>query len=664
MAMRIRYALLALLSLLTQPLAAQSPHELNPNVPLTPKPHVAAPVHSTVAPVPPATLSKADVDAWLDGFLPYALDQGDIAGAVVVVVKDGQVLTERGFGYADMKTRRRVDPVTTTFRPGSISKLFTWTAVMQQVQAGKLNLDRDINDYLDFKIPAAFGKPITLRNLMTHTGGFEETARNLLVFDPKQNRPLGEILKRWTPGRIYAPGTMPAYSNYGCALAGYIVQRVSGERFEDYVQHHIFAPLNMTHSTFEQPLPAGWSANAAVQYQQASQDAKGFEIIGLSPAGALSASGDDMARFMIAHLGSGPPLLSAQTEALMRAPANTPIPGLPPMALGFYHEDRNGLTIIGHGGDTQFMHSDLHLFLDKGVGLFMSFNSAGKAGSAHVVRQALFDNFVDRYFPSSAAALPTVATAHAHGAAMAGHYISSRAAQRTLMRAFIMLGGTSVALNPDDTITVAALTNPAGVPKKWREIGPWLWQEVGGTDRLGARVQDGHVQYFAPSGFAPIIEFVPAPASMNMGWIGPVAGIAFAILLLTALAWPIVAITRRRYKYDAGLTGRPLQLYRATRATAWLLLVFWVGWLLLVSKMGADVSALDGRLDGWMRLMQIVLLVAIVGTVLAIWNAVTVWQRPGRHRFATVCSILVALAAVFLIWLAMDARLLTASLNF
>lgn len=614
--------------------------------------------------MPAAELTKVDVDAWLDGFLPYALDQGDIAGAVVVVVKDGQMLTERGFGYADVKAHKRVDPEVTTFRPGSISKLFTWTAVMQQVQAGKLDLDRDINDYLDFRIPEKFGKPITLRNLMTHTGGFEETARNLLVFDQKQNRPLGEILKRWVPGRIYAPGTMPAYSNYGCALAGYIVQRVSGEPFEQYVQQHIFAPLSMRHSTFMQPLPAGWSANASQQYQQASQDAKRFEIIGLSPAGALSASGGDMGRFMIAHLGSGPPLLSPQIEAMMRAAGKPPIPGLPAMALGFYHEDRDGLNIIGHGGDTQFMHSDLHLFLDRGVGLFMSFNSAGKDASAHVVRQALFDAFVQRYFPSNSPPLPTASTAHEHGAMMAGHYISSRAAKATLMRAFVMLGGTSVVLNADDTITVGSLTNAAGIPKKWREVGPWLWQEVGGDDRLGARVQDGRVLYFAPSGFAPIIEFVPAPFSMNMGWIGPVAGVALLIMLLTALAWPIVAFTRRRYNYDPGIIGRPLQLYRAARATAWALVVFWVGWVLLVSRMGADVASLDGRLDGWMRLLQVLMLLAIVGTVLTIWNAVTVWQRPGRHRFATGWSILICASAVFLVWLAIDARLLTPSLNF
>ena len=124
-----------------------------------------------------AALNRADVEAWLDGFMPYALERGDIAGAVVVVVKDGQVLLQKGYGYADVAKRTPVDPETTLFRPGSVSKLFTWTAVMQLVEQGKLDLDADVNEYLDFEIPARDGKPVTLRQIMTHTAGLEETAR-------------------------------------------------------------------------------------------------------------------------------------------------------------------------------------------------------------------------------------------------------------------------------------------------------------------------------------------------------------------------------------------------------------------------------------------------------------------------------------------------------
>ena len=138
---------------LSIPAAGQSPAQLQP---AKTNAVVLTSASSPATAVAAHELTKADVDSWLDGFLPYALKAGGIPGAVVVVVKDGQPLTMRGFGYSDVARRKRrpVDPEQTLFRPGSVSKLFTWTSVMQLVQAGKLNLDTDVNQYLDFKIPA------------------------------------------------------------------------------------------------------------------------------------------------------------------------------------------------------------------------------------------------------------------------------------------------------------------------------------------------------------------------------------------------------------------------------------------------------------------------------------------------------------------------------
>ena len=149
-------------------------------------------------------------------------------GAVVAVVKDGKIVTERGYGYSDVEKRTPVDPKLTLFRPGSVSKLITWTAVMQLVEQGKIDLDADVNRYLDFKIPPRDGKPVTMRNLMQHTAGFEEQAKGIMSEDPKAPR-FEALLKQWVPQRVFAPGSTPAYSNYGASLAGYIVQRVSGE---------------------------------------------------------------------------------------------------------------------------------------------------------------------------------------------------------------------------------------------------------------------------------------------------------------------------------------------------------------------------------------------------------------------------------------------------
>jgi CubicO group peptidase (beta-lactamase class C family) len=661
--MRLMKWAIAAAAALAIPAAGQSPAQLQPvNTQKAVLPTSAVPATSAAGQVS-HELTKADVDAWLEGYMPYALKAGGIPGAVVVVVKDGQPLTMRGFGYSDLKTQKPVDPELTLFRPGSVSKLFTWTAVMQLVQAGKLDLDKDVNTYLDFKIPPRDGKPVTLRNIMTHTAGFAETAKYLIDFGDKKPDALGKILGRWVPDRIYGPGEMPAYSNYAASVAGYIVERVSGEPFDTYVQNHIFAPAGMTHSTFDQPLPANLKPLLSKGYKPGTSDPQPYEVIGMAPAGALSSSGADMGRFMIAHLNHT--LLNPATAQQMYANANKPYSALPAMALGFYHEDRNGLNIVGHGGDTVFFHSDLHLFLDKNVGLYISMNSIGKAGAAHSLREELLQEFADRYFPAPAENLPTASTAKQHGQAMSGHYVSSRAGGFNFLRLAALLGQTTASLDKDNNLVVSSITDLSGSPRKWREVGPWVWQEVNGADKLEA-VPDGKggIKMFSITPYAPIIEFLPAPASLNAGWIFPVGGIALLVLLIAALGWPVVALVRRKYKYQSDVSGRALQLHRATRATAWLYIAIALGWFLVLTAVNKDLGALNGGLDIWMRLLQVLLVVAIVGTLVAIWNAVTIARGPGRRWVAVIWAVLIALSAVFFAWLCIDLGLLTAALNY
>ena len=230
--------------------------------PIAPKTPVAAPPAQpqAAAPVPGIAvqahpLTPDDLQAFFDGVFPLQLERSDIAGATVLVMKDGNVIFQKGYGFADVKTRKPVDPANTMFRIASISKLFTWISVMQLVEQGKLDLDTDVNRYLDFQIKPAFQKPITLRNLMTHTGGFEEVLNDIIILDAKKVPSLRDYLIANQPRRLFPPGQVPAYSNYGVSLASYIVQRASGEPFAQYVQEHIFAPLKMTHSSFYQPVP-------------------------------------------------------------------------------------------------------------------------------------------------------------------------------------------------------------------------------------------------------------------------------------------------------------------------------------------------------------------------------------------------------------------------
>jgi CubicO group peptidase (beta-lactamase class C family) len=623
----------------------------------------AAPAEGTGAPA----LTKADVDVWLDGLIPYGLSVGDVAGAVVVVVKDGQVLTQRGFGLADVKSRRPVDPERTLFRPGSVSKLFTWTAVMQLVEAGKLDLDADVNAYLDFKIPPREGAPITLRNLMTHTPGLGEYVKGMFVIDPKRVRPLGEHLARWTPPRIFAPGQVPAYSNYGAGLAGYIVQSVSGETFDDYIEKHIFAPLGMAHSSFRQPLPEALKADMSSGYLRASQPARPYELIVNEPAGSLSAPGADMARFMIAHLQNGLygeiRILQEATARTMHAPSPKVYPALNGMALGFYHEDRNGHQVVGHGGDTEVFHSDLHLLLDDGVGLFVSFNSLGKEGAAGTVRTALFHGFMDRYFPAPAASEPTLATAKEHGRMMADRYWWSRRSVSGFFSMTGLLGQTKVTVDGDGNL-IAGFKDPGGAVIRWREVAPFVWKDATGENTLAAAVKDGRVESFSLEGLAPFMILQPVPKWADSGWNMPLLMLMIAILALAVLLWPVQALVRRHYKKPFPFSGREAQLRRLTRLTALIDLAAFAAYGVIISLISKGLFGADDPTDPFIRIAQILSALGVIGAFVALAYMVTTWLKRERGIWTKIGATLLTLACVAFVWFAWIMKLVTVSLHY
>ena len=615
------------------------------------------------APTAGAPLTAADVNAWLDGYLPYALKTGDIAGAVVVVVKDGEVLTARGFGYADVAARKPVDPRLTLFRPGSVSKLFTWTAIMQLVEQGKIDLDADVNQYLDFKIPAFEGKPVTMRNLMQHTAGFEEQAKGVISEGTKP-RAFEELLKAWVPERVFAPGSTPAYSNYGASLAGYIVQRVSGQPFDTYLDEHIFAPLDMKYSTFRQPLPPELAPLMSKGYRAASEPPGEFEIVGPAPAGSLSSPGEDMAHFMIAHLQEGEyhgkRILSAATAEMMH---NTPLTMLPPlnrMELGFFETNINGREVIAHLGDTDYFHTSLHLFLNENVGFYVSFNSLGREGAAGNLRSALFQDFADRYFPAPRPDTRVDAkTAAEHAALLAGNWANSRAAQSNWLAALGFLSQVKVGADKKGELVVAPLVNLAGKPRHWVEIAPFVWLDAESHDRLAAKVVDGKPVRWSYDLLSPFMVFDRVPWYANSAWLRPLLIVSLAALLLTAVTWPITAWVRRSYQAPLRLPPAALRAYRWSKIGAILILAGLGSWLLTVLLMLKNTNNLDGRLDPLIWFDEIFgTLAFFAGLALMLWNLWTVWL--GERRWpAKVWSVVLTISAVTVLWVALAFRLVS-----
>ncbi len=599
-------------------------------------------------------LDAADLGAFFDGIIPLQLERTDIAGATVWVMKDGKLLLQKGYGFADAREQKPVDPAQTIFRLASISKLFTWVSVMQLQEQGNLDLDTDVNNYLDFKIRPAFGKPITLRNLMTHTGGFEEEVRNILLIKTKKTLTLRDFLIENQPRRLFAPGTIPAYSNYGVGLASYIVQRVSGEPFEQYVAEHIFAPLGMTHSSFYQPLSKDLEKLPSEGYRGSTdKPALGFEVFNPAGAGGLSSTASDMGRFGQALLNGGAldgkRILKSETLDAMYTPQFRASNQMPPICMGFYETWRNGLHWIGHEGDLIAFHSLFFLERSQKLILFVSFNTASAAAKP---RPELVQMFSDRYFPSNQKQ-EFIKESRDELKAIEGTYQSTRRADSTKVRLANLMSQRTAKLDKDGVLQIADVKDSRGHTIKWKPIGKDLLQQVDGQHRIFA-IRDGagnvvRLAYDFPGVQAERVKWYENSKTVSLA-----AGLSLIALFSVVFATLSRTIRRLLLKNRPQPAPQPgtRWLQFTTQLAAWI-------WVSLLSTIFAIVAATGDNIppptDAWIKyfyLINVVTAVAIFFSVLAMFSGLLVWLRGDLRRITKVKFSLVAMACLFLAWFA------------
>lgn len=591
-------------------------------------------------------------ETFLDGVMAAQFEDYQLVGVTFALVRNGELVLAKGYGQASLATGEPVSPALTLFRPGSVSKLFTWTAVMQLVEQGRLDLNAPVAGYVSqFELPNAFDEPLTLTHLLTHTPGLEDGAAGYLFADePEDLVPLADSLAAHVPAQVRPPGTFASYSNWATALAGLVVANVSGQSFEDYVAEHIFTPLGMNQATFEEPLPAHLAPYMAQGYtvKYGGVEPMGFEFIhNFGPAGALSASAEDMARFISAHVSGGATadgrILSPETTALMHERLFAHDDRVAGMAHGFYEIFRNGERFVGHGGDTIAFHSELVIQPESGFGFFISFNTPEGARA----RAAVVDAVLDWFYPGDGGAQPPFPEAPLAGTAdrikqVAGAYRLNR-------RSYTRLEG-SIGLGGDITVVPAGegeIFIPGEIGGRFVEVAPYRFRQQLRQGTLVFQTDDGGRVTRALIGSLPIMV-----ADRLAVW--EQASTHQLVIALALLAAIFVLLNAARRRGKAAVTG-PARLGRwCLIGASASFLAFVVAFAVAMGEPDMAEMIFDFPPPG----TAIALAFPVIGagfTLLALGFAVPVWRAPDctlwqRLRYTYVTVLFVLLIAVLAYW--------------
>ena len=602
----------------------------------------------------------AELETFLDEELGKEMQKHHIAGAAVSVVKDGKLFFAKGYGDADLENGIPVDPERTNFRIGSVTKLFTWTAVMQLAEQGKLDLDADINTYLDFRIPDTYPQPITLKHLMTHTAGFEDRYFEQLTLDADEQVPTREWLISHMPARVRPPGDIAAYSNYGTSLAGYIVAQVSGHPYDQYIQEHILNPLGMVHTTAQWPMPPDMRSHSSVGYTYEDGAFKVFpDYMGqpaMVPAGGMQASATDMARFMIAQLQDGrysdaniaeARILNKSTMQQMHATLYTPDPRLLGTAYGFFDFSDNGQRTIGHSGESDPINTLLLLLPDQNLGVFVAYNSEG-GGDLTLQHLGFQRAFFDHYYPAPALKpiQPPADFAERAGRFEGTYRITGGTpgtSYTTLEKVGVLFGMSTVEISDSGDGTLL-FTNPWG---EWRfvEVKPLYFRQVDGPFHILFSEDDQERISQMFTDYTPMFAFEKLrwyeTPGFNMALFG-----GSTLIFLSMIAAVLIRFIRNRRS-----SGDRNPAPRGVRVAYWI--IVGISALNLLFVIGTVLWGNPVPLFGVSTIYKIVLglgVLAAVLTVGALLHSVLAWKNSYWGKAARVHYTLVTVAAVAFVW--------------
>ncbi len=601
--------------------------------------------------------TPTELETFLDPIISAQLENYTVSGVTFSMVKDGSVFLEKGYGYANYYLQTPVVANETIFRIGSISKTFISVAVLQLVEDELLDLDTDINDYLNaFKIPDTYDESITLRHLLTHTAGFERATFTTILSSSYLMEPLETILAEGIPDRVRTPGTISAYSNYGFALAGYIVQETSGKNFETYIQDEILIPLSMNSTTFSQPLPPSLSSQMSAGHIEHFIPGY-FEYISIPPAGSCSSTASDMSKFMRALLNNGTfdgrRILENASVELMLSKQFTTHENLASIGLGVYEFDVSDQHIIGHGGDTRFFHSRMILLPELNIGIFASYNSE----SGSIARTLLFKEIIEEYFPYPMEVIEPMQGFKNRARKFEGLYVSARRVysdKPTVNERDYLSASFSITAEKGFLVV-------GGIGVRFAEVEPNYFVESTGEYYLEiAFIEDnkGRITHFYTNFVGPIIAYERTHPLYFESEFKTILVVVILILILISLAyWGTKGLVRVFKKKE-----KSLLIQRMARWSFLVNLIF--GTILLVItavKLNSDILLVSEMVTAFKGLLvfPFLFLISVIITIVFAWFSWTgfknkeskpYWKLAGRIHYSVLVALSIILIGIFTSW--------------
>ena len=572
------------------------------------------------------------LSAFVDSTMARLMEQEHVSGGAVAIVHDGQVLLQQAYGQSDLESGQQVDVARTLFRIGSVSKLFTALAAMQLVDAGKLDLQRDVRTYLP-EMPIPYGA--TTHQLLTHTAGFDERFAGAYTDSPAHWVPLAEHLRLAPPAQVKTPGMSYSYSNYHYALVGRIIERLSGQTYERYVADRIFAPLKMTATTASQP-PELPLADRARGYQWGGdrQIPLPFRLTYAAPSGGISASAGDMARLMLALLGEGKlaeqRILSSEAVRTLLGPRYTPHPRIPAQAYGATHWATRGQDLVYKDGTLGDQVGAVVLAPAHNLGIFATWNSPVAIGRA-------IESVVTYLFGPEAPPPPPIQTTDAltRTPALAGTYRNLHRTRNDLssLIAILPMMQSEVAVEPDGSIRWQG--------RRWIEVEPLVFRSTNTADHIVFRAD---IQGRGESLHAWGTTYE------RIGW-SEQTWFHVGVLAVSAIAFVTYAVQHpvshfRRRRVDArGRLARRVGLVVAIAN-----LTFLVGLVGLVRGLGGSVP-LPAHQVAWLSLPLLTLGPTLVLPLFA-WSAWRKdwWTSRGRVSYTVYAVVCLAFTAFLNHW--------------